>query len=195
MYDLMFLMRWLDRGPLEGELSTFKEKLHELFPFKYDTKYIAESGLVNGQKYDRTSLADLYAQMKESLAWSTFPPTTLTPTSHTADKVDSLAADTHPLPPISFTFSPDTPNFNPTSSLIADGSSGVVAVKEQFHDAGWDAYCTGLIFAAQLRLMRVRSVDDIHAQAGKLTTIYMMRSTLLYSRTCFIYILLFLIQF
>ena len=74
MYDIMFLLRWLDKGPLEAELSMFKSKIHDLLPCIYDTKYIAESGLINGQNYDRTSLSDLYSQMKESLTWTTLPP-------------------------------------------------------------------------------------------------------------------------
>ena len=171
MYDIMFLLRWLDKGPLETELSQFKSKLHELLPCIYDTKYIAESGMIKGQNYDRTSLSDLYSQMKESLTWTTLPPpltaTTNAPTTSAATGTDDVNATTdtsvgdtttasseavtytilhtmdttEPTPiskattlsPISFTFSPDTPKYTPSTTTSNTTSS---IVKEQFHDAG-----------------------------------------------------------
>ena len=97
MYDIMFLLRWLEKGPLETELSQFKSKIHDLLPYTFDTKYIAESGLIKGQNYDRTSLSDLYSQMKESLTWTTLPPfsppTTTTATAATVSH-DINVADT-----------------------------------------------------------------------------------------------------
>ena len=92
MYDIMFLLRWLDKGPLETELSLFKFKIHDLFPYIFDTKYIAESGLIKGQNYDRTSLSDLYSQMKESLTWTTLPTASPTTTATAYDM--NVATDT-----------------------------------------------------------------------------------------------------
>ena len=97
MYDIMFLLRWLDKGPLETELSQFKSKIHDLLPCIYDTKYIAESGMIKGQNYDRTSLSDLYSQMKESLTWTTLPPPPLpstTPTVATTILTQDMNVDT-----------------------------------------------------------------------------------------------------
>jgi hypothetical protein len=65
MFDLMFMMKWFDK-PLDLQLDGFKKRLHELFPYIYDTKFIASSGLIHGKKNENTALEDLYNQMLDS---------------------------------------------------------------------------------------------------------------------------------
>jgi poly(A)-specific ribonuclease len=49
MFDLMFMMRWLDCSFKDGNMETlngFKERLNRFFPMVFDTKFIAISGVL-----------------------------------------------------------------------------------------------------------------------------------------------------
>lgn len=67
MYDLLFIMDAFD-GPLPVKLSTFKHRVHQLFPRIVDTKYLATYTtsaplLCDGPTYRDTSLEALYKDL------------------------------------------------------------------------------------------------------------------------------------
>ena len=149
-FDLMFLLHWLDR-PLSPDLDVFKERLHTLFPLVFDTKYIASSGVLNGQVFEDTVLESLYRQMKAYLLLSSGNNSsdreTAAELTTTGDSASSTSTSGKrklgESSGLAFSFAPDSPGYATggdglvTVSGAGDGGAGgAVASKPQFHDAG-----------------------------------------------------------
>lgn len=138
-FDLLFLIKWMD-GNLDNTLDQFIPRLNELFPFVYDTKYIAASGAMNnGEKYDDTALDDIYNTM------------VLKKNKVGADVSDSVNCSIVDI------------KFGSSDYNRYDDSSN-----KQSHDAGYDSYMTGALFAHELT-----KVTDISIITNKL---FMMQS-------------------
>ena len=133
LFDFMFMMRWLDSPFLEGKMETlsdFKIRFNDYFPVTFDTKYIAECGMMGDEVYTDTSLGALYENTVSSVTKGT------------------------------------------TLLQYAPGFDDYYSHGGQFHDAGWDAYCTGALFYHQLK------TQSSMAELTKLTgnKLFMMQS-------------------
>lgn len=132
LFDFMFMMRWLELPFKDGKMETltdFKIKFNGLFPVVFDTKYIAECGVI-GDKAQTSSLGELYENIIQPIS---------------AEK---------------------------SCMRYASGFELFYSAGGQFHDAGWDAYCTGALFCHQLNL--VSSLSEMIAKAGN--KLFMMQS-------------------
>eukprot|EP01041_Mallomonas_annulata_P004451 gene4451-8865_t len=139
LFDLMFLCRWLDK-PLDTDFTNFKLHINNMFPYIYDTKYIASSGLL-GVVYDDTALGPLYQQ-----------------TVQTYDmKMNSTTSKHEVEVPVEVEV--------PTCHFAEGFGNYESAV--QLHEAGYDAYCTGRIFSHQYTMLGGLEVIK-HSVANKL---------------------------
>eukprot|EP00596_Hydrurales_sp_CCMP1899_P000518 CAMPEP_0119039126 /NCGR_PEP_ID=MMETSP1177-20130426/8452_1 /TAXON_ID=2985 /ORGANISM="Ochromonas sp, Strain CCMP1899" /LENGTH=545 /DNA_ID=CAMNT_0007002611 /DNA_START=63 /DNA_END=1700 /DNA_ORIENTATION=+ len=141
MYDLMFMMRWLD-GPFENgnmeNLTDFKVKVNRLFPVIFDTKYIAISGILGEEAKEMdSSLGELYQRV-------------VVPSMAGTGTGASTPLLRH------------APEFE---AYYSDGG--------QFHDAGWDAYCTGALFKHELDRVSGK-MSEMEEKAGN--KLFMMQS-------------------
>eukprot|EP00038_Savillea_parva_P031262 m.84309 g.84309 ORF g.84309 m.84309 type:complete len:635 (-) comp9591_c1_seq3:2059-3963(-) len=123
LYDLMFMLHNFD-DPLPETYNAFTARVHYLFPNVCDTKHLAATGSVApsrvpGRRYEATALGALY---KHIIAPS-------------VGGVDTRA-DATTATGCSVTL-PDVDMFEHYRQ--GDG--------EAFHEAGWDAHCTGVVFA------------------------------------------------
>lgn len=114
LFDLMFTLRWLD-GPLADSYEGFRERIHDLIPFIYDTKFVEWSGVLGAVQTD-TALDQCFARYKPAAA---------------SDADEEHAAR------VAVAVSPDMRE-------VVNLDSG------NFHNAGYDAYCTGFVFAQQM---------------------------------------------
>ena len=123
LYDLMFVHRWLDIE-LPSDFTEFRNILNSNFPYVFDTKYIDSCGVL-GVKYEETTLAQCMQRYKVENACTD------------VETVEGTATEknvtTRSLTPI---------------EISSDCSFDPCA--EAYHNAGYDAYCTGYIFAKQL---------------------------------------------
>lgn len=124
LYDLMFIHRWLD-SELPQDFGDFKNKLNANFKHVFDTKYVDSSGVL-GVKLEDTTLAQCMARYKIAAD--------VTSSGSGEDKMEIAVA---------------TPQTCRVDVVI---SSDCVFDPEEtcFHNAGYDAYCTGFVFAQQL---------------------------------------------
>lgn len=122
LFDLMFIQRWLD-AKLPEDFMEFKKTINANFSHIFDTKYVDSSGAL-GVKYDETTLGQCYARYKtvdekmeveDSEENSSTATASATTTTATGDVV----------------ISSDCCTFNPEEAA--------------FHNAGYDAYCTGMV--------------------------------------------------
>lgn len=156
-FDFLFMMRWLD-GPLAADLTTFKSRFQQLFPNVYDTKWIAASGVLGEDAtFSDTVLGDLYNQMvlgqpSANSAAAAAPATADTTSSESSASSNASTNNKQPIIPIH----------------VADGDSQV----EQLHDAGYDALCTGSIFAVEL--MKIGGLERMQTLASQ--RLFMMQS-------------------
>lgn len=134
LYDLMFIHRWLDSA-LPEDFTEFKKSLNAMFPNIFDTKYVDSSGAL-GVKYNETTLAQCYARYKTVL------DVVFTNDVEMGDEVEVDAITTA----ITATSSSTA-----TSSYSIASSTDIVISSDctfdpnvaAFHNAGYDAYCTG----------------------------------------------------
>lgn len=128
-FDLLFLMKWLE-GPLPSDMSSFVDKFNKLFPEVYDTKYIAASGIL-GIKYQETALCDIYDQLlgKGFAAAAASTGSDVTAINNALEAINSLKI------------------------VSANGFENYKSTEsQQLHDAGYDSYCTGSVFAAEIAI-------------------------------------------
>jgi poly(A)-specific ribonuclease len=128
-FDILFCFRWLDR-PLCPDLGDFKSILNICFPIIYDTKYIANCGLI-GEKYSNTVLSTLYEDF-------VLPKNEISNDDSNKMESECNVNNNEILIPCSFGVGHDQYNSS-----------------KQFHDAGYDAYCTGAIFIAECEKVKL----------------------------------------
>jgi len=129
LFDLLFLLRWLE-GPLPTDFAEFRVLLSHTLPNVYDTKFFASE---NVSRYASGGSEDTTLQMcyeKEVLGM------------HVGPDQECSVSDPSRLPVFE------------KESVGEDGE----AMSTQFHDAGWDAYCTGCLFATQVYIATGRPV-------------------------------------
>ena len=160
MFDFLFCVTHLD-GPLPDDFSEFKTKFSAMFPVVFDTKYIcAEITKTLGNK-DESSLGELYRNLVSGPAKDE---------AAAAAAADDAAANGTEIESISLN---DTTSARPKVTIrYAEGFGQYNEGDGQFHDAGWDAYCTGACFVHQLA--EVGSMDAMVTVAGN--RLFMMQS-------------------
>ena len=136
LFDLMFSLRALE-GPLAPSFQQFRAELQQLFPALYDTKYVAVSGLLPYTEGEETTLEKCYQKFVESrhIGGKTDPAAS---DPAAADDADPAASDATVGPALRLKFE------------ISESCSGFDPSSGQYHSAGYDAYCTGCVFAYQL---------------------------------------------
>ncbi len=151
-FDILFLLRWID-GPLDANLSLLKTRLEALFPIIFDTKYIASSGILGQEFADyqvSTTLADVYKKFVVD-----------------ADAASRTEGTTTPVVCCPVSCAEGFPNF-----LDAE-------VQKQFHNAGYDAFCTGSVFARQMATLDRQASVGITTPNWRVAAnqmLFMMRS-------------------
>ncbi len=141
MFDLMFLYRWMI-GELPETFEDFRDDFQNIFPIVMDTKYIASANISRfsiGADVNKSSTLELplfpkvnCQENEDSALQVCYDREVLTKGS----TQPTCGIDEKTFPKFSM-----AENF----SLYNDGT--------KFHDAGWDAYCTGCIFAVQKHLV------------------------------------------
>ena len=132
-FDLLFMLRWLD-GPLPQTFSELKDHLHGMFPTVYDTKYLAASGIM-GDAFTSmsTSLSDVYKRFVGDISDGAVAA---------GGESEMVGGDANVAPTVvacPIQTAVGFPDFLNPSSEDA----------KQFHNAGYDAFCTGCVFARQ----------------------------------------------
>ena len=125
--DLAFLFSSFAAIPESYE--AWKAAVHDAFPVILDTKHVAAFGAsANWWQWSNTALESLHTEL--------VPSTESKGGSASSSSSSSSARSLHYLPPdpIEITFANDFDRYRA-------GSEGV----ERFHEAGWDAYCTGCV--------------------------------------------------
>lgn len=158
-FDLCFMLRWLD-GPLDSEFEAFRTRLHGMFPVIYDTKMLAvrdadQAGLSN------TSLEECYVHYVKNRPHSGTANTTTTDTTTTTKTTAHSTTDTS---------TTTTGTTTTTTSHTTSRTTGVEIRMSplittfnpddaQFHNAGYDAYATGCVFARQVEAMQATGAE------------------------------------
>ena len=138
LFDLMFIQRWLD-AKLPEDFTEFKKTLNANFSHIFDTKYVDSCGALN-VKYDDTTLAQCYERYKtvvevvetvhdevEMEVEGTDGTCTATSTTTSAAAAAAAAASS----------AAATGDIIVSSDCVFDPNAAA------FHNAGYDAYCTG----------------------------------------------------
>eukprot|EP01032_Pedospumella_encystans_P011419 gene11419-13274_t len=147
-FDLLFMMRWLD-GPLSEDFETFRVRLNEMFPMIYDTKLIAEHNIDNVGNID-TGLERCYQHF---VTERPFGATHTTSTAAAMEGVTGTEGENVTVPVLLRTsgveirMSPMITGFNPQAA--------------QFHNAGYDAYATGCVFARQVEILQAQQGIEV----------------------------------
>ena len=126
LFDLMFVHRWLD-SELPEDFATFKNKLNANFNLVFDTKFVDSSGVL-GVGHSDTTLEQCMTRYKVDKACEV---------KVNEDEMDEVGVTGQKPPSIDVLISSDC-DFDPEATC--------------FHNAGYDAYCTGYVFAQQLEL-------------------------------------------
>jgi poly(A)-specific ribonuclease len=142
MFDFLFMTNSLDSA-LPSDLTMYKELLSTRFPCVFDTKYMAASGALD-TKYADTALQDLFNQMVDAAKGSASPR--------------KRAANVHLGKLFGVEMAKDMKEY--------DSNGG------QYHDAGYDAFITGLIFVNMLKSLD--SMDTLKEKAAN--KCFMMQS-------------------
>jgi hypothetical protein len=146
-FDLLFMLRWLD-GPLSQSFTELKERLSGMFPYIYDTKYLGASGIM-GESHTSmsTTLSDVYKRFIGDIVSTSASASA----AEGAEGAEGVTPDTNAVVACNITTAPGFPEFlNPLSEDA-----------KQFHNAGYDAFCTGCVFARQ-----ASTLDGMAAPAG-----------------------------
>ncbi|PSN35310.1 Pre-piRNA 3'-exonuclease trimmer [Blattella germanica] len=122
LLDLMIMYNQFQE-PLPTKFSVFKEKIHNMFPQIYDTKFLSfelKKFLKKEDFWESNILCDLYYYFKNGRGRFIV---LFSPKIVLAEATDELQESGH---------------------IEADSKS--LDAVEQFHEAGWDSYCTGYCF-------------------------------------------------
>lgn len=128
-------------GRLPDRVQDFKAAIHALFPILYDSKYIAHS-----EHQVQTLIGNNNSTALEALSKSLMHP----------DHIHTPSIVLHPDTAALYTYSttstvPTTLNASSSNTkTTTTDSTTTPQLTEKYHDAGYDAYCTGLSF---LRMM------------------------------------------
>ncbi len=201
LYDLMFMMQAFD-GPLPESLDEFRKNLHKCFPKIYDTKYIfgTDAYKASPASFDseNTHLGGLYtsfSQWKEKKQASSGDATnTATSTSEASSSTTSSTSSSSS--PTSSSEPPrvrkqDAPGFvykGPSNVILPPGFDTYNTDQSRFHEAAFDAYCTGVVFINEaMALAHDRKVEDLEflCAIGPVeaveNTLFMMKSLTFFS--------------
>lgn len=153
-FDLLFTMAAFDK-PLPPALEDFKSLVHKAFPSAYDTKVLAESAELSGRLCSRSALPELAKGLEKRLRPSGVGGGTGEAVVTTDPYTDDVTMDCA-------TGEASPTAVGPEAALISIGESGEevanlsfslpegfrkYAGASGFHEAGYDAYETGRIFA------------------------------------------------
>lgn len=147
LFDLMFLYRWME-GTLPNTFSEFTASFNEKFPCVFDTKYMADN-CISRWAVD-TSVASTGSN--KPISEGTTLQTCYEREVLSKVKDDELNNDG------SYNYVIGNKKF--PRFTFAAGAGGYEG-GDKFHDAGWDAYCTGCVFAVQLYLMHYMHRKDL----------------------------------
>ena len=128
--DLAFLFSTFADIPESYE--RFKASVHDAFPVILDTKHVAAFGAsANWWQWSNTALEALYTELLPSADASAGAAA-----SSSTSSSSSAHRSFHYLPP-----NPIHISFGESFDRYKEGPDGV----QRFHEAGWDAYCTGCV--------------------------------------------------
>lgn len=134
LFDFLFMMKSFESS-LPESFTQFKALFNSCFPRVFDTKYISSSGLL-GRQFRETKLDDLYAQFRD--IYQDFRPnkSPVKKNSSSSNESNNECKDLTQVDDCIVQCHPDFTSF----------------VKEDaYHNAGFDAYCTGFVFACELK--------------------------------------------
>lgn len=127
MFDLMFVFQNFE-ADLPVALSSFKEQLLAQWPCVVDTKYCATSGLADGPEDD--VILESFCSQKGTFAPQRYPDTTV-------EGLYKQVVETEEGCKVGITADEGFGRYNPGEDGKCDA----------YHEAGWDAFCTGAIYA------------------------------------------------
>ena len=136
-YDLLFMFKTLERQ-LPNNLNEFKVNINELFPYIYDTKFVETAILLKYNKLSDTSLNQVYSYYQTRTNKQTTIQTN-------GESMDQIVVET-------IIESIVETNKQTEKQMIIEVANefGNYSELEHFHNAGYDAYCTGYVFTCQL---------------------------------------------
>ena len=167
-FDLLFMMRWLD-GPLAADFDSFRTDLHEKFPYIYDTKHLSDLN-IDGSGLSDTSLEKCYLHYVKNRPYLTEPiivapspenETDKAPTGlvkHLVQKIESGISGSASYSSGSMEVIPEhVPRTSGVELRMSEVVKGYSVDSAQYHNAGYDAFVTGCVFARQVEVLQAKS--------------------------------------
>ena len=170
-FDFLFLISSFIVN-LPDSFDEFRALFHDKFPHVFDTKYVAESGILGESKFEDTALGPLYKNFLD-MASASDKKEQESRNNTTTSASTSTSAIVNPTSPSNMEVEgadsmSSSSSSSSAASAVASSKSFVYCTEEfdkyvtgeSFHNAGYDAFATGSVFAMQIK--HLRSIRECH---------------------------------